>query len=466
MLQQLGLTDPQARAERILALETALAKSHATDADTADAFKANNPWRRSDFDAKAPGMDWAAFLHAAGLDGQDSFIVWQPGAVSGVAELVASQPLDGWKDYLTFHLIEHHAAVLPKPYRDLYLGYRGQDPADSAQAETRALAMTQASLGEPVGQIYVQRYFPPSAKEAAQAMVATIRTAFRAHLAQMKWMDPQTRAKAIAKLDAIDIGLGYPDHWIDFSTLEVVRGDAIGNLRRAEAFQYRHELGKLKLPVDIGEWFIVPQSVGAVINFNPNSYQFGAGLLQPPFFDPDGDAASNYGSAGAGLAHEIAHSFDELGNIYDAQGRLQPSWWTPEDLARYKAAAAPMIAQFNAYCPQADLCVRGEQTLGENINDLGGLKIAHDAYLLSLKGKPDLIKDGLTGEQRFFLAYARRWRTLQTSDSLRHQILTDTHSPGPYRSDTVRNLDAWYRAFDVKPTDKLYLRPEDRVEVW
>jgi endothelin-converting enzyme/putative endopeptidase len=466
MLRGLGLSDPQARARRVLALETALARSHATDADTADAVKANNLWRRRDFAARAPGMDWASFLRAAGLDGQDSFVVWQPGAVSGAAQLVAHAPLQAWKDYLTFHLLEHYAAVLPKPYRELYLGYGGKDPADGAQAEARAIEMTQACLGEPIGQMYVERYFPPSAKAAAQAMVDNIRTAFRAHLAQVAWMAPETRAKAIAKLDALEVGLGYPDHWIDFSGLEVVRGDAIGNLRRAEAFQYRHELAKLKQPVDAGEWSITPQSVSAVINFSPNALQFSAGLLQPPYFDPDGDAASNYGSAGAGISHEINHSFDELGNIYDAEGRLQASWWTDDDRARFRAAAAPLIAQFSAYCPQADLCVRGEQTLGENVNDLTGLKIAHDAYLLSLKGRPDVIKDGLTGEQRFFLAFARRWRMLQTADALRRQVLTDIHTPGVYRSDTVRNLDAWYSAFDVKPTDRLYLRPEDRVQVW
>jgi len=466
MLRQLGLSDPDGRAQRILALEAALARSHATDADTGDAVKANNPWRRADFDAKAPGMDWTAFLQAAGLGGEDSFIVWQPAAVSGAADLVVRQPLEAWKDYLTFHLLEHYAAVLPKPYRELYLSNGGQDPANGAQAEARALAMTQASLGESVGRIYVQHYFPPSAKAAVQEMVSTIRVALKARLTRVTWMGPQTRAKAIAKLDAVVIGLGYPDHWNDFSGLRVVRGDAIGNLRRAEVFQYRHELAKLKRPVDVGEWAILPQSVAAVINFNPSSYQFASGLFQPPYFDPGGDAASNYGSAGAGLSHEIIHSFDELGNIYDADGRLQPSWWTAEDLARYKIAAAPLIRQFNAYCPQSDRCVRGEQTLGENVADLGGLIVAHDAYLLSLKGQPDVVKDGLTGEQRFFLAFARRWRVLQTSDSLRNQILTDTHPPGPYRSDTVRNLDAWYAAFDVKPTDSLYLRPEDRIHVW
>ena len=466
MLKPLGLTDPEARARRVLELEIAIARSHAAQADTDDVSKDNNLWGRSDFDARAPGMDWTAYFRAAGLESQDRFVVWQPSAVTGVAALIAQQPLQVWRDYLTFHLLEHYAAVLPKAYRELYLTDKGQDPGDIAQAEARALEMTQASLGEAIGQLYVQRYFPPSAKAAAQAMVGNIRIAFRAHLERLSWMDPATRAKAIAKLDALNVGLGYPDTWTDFSGLRIVRGDAIGNLRRAETFLCRRQLTKLGAPVDIGEWSLTPQSVNAVINFSPNAIQFSAGLLQPPYFDPDGDAASNYGSAGAAFGHEISHSFDELGNVYDAEGRLQSSWWTADDQARFKTAAEPMVAQFNAYCPLADLCVHGEQTLGEDIADLGGLAIAYDAYRLSLKGKPDVVRDGLTGDQRFFLAFARRWRKLQTNDSLRTQIMTDIHSPGAYRSDAVRNLDAWYGAFDVKPTDRLYLRPEDRVHVW
>jgi endothelin-converting enzyme/putative endopeptidase len=278
-------------------------------------------------------------------------------------------------------------------------------------------------------------------------------------------MSPQTKEKALAKLAALRIGVGYPDTWIDYSTLDVVRGDAFGNMRRAEAFNRLRNLAKLKQPADPDEWRIDPQIVGAVIMFSPNTETFSAGLLQPPYFDSQGDTASNYGSAGAGMAHEISHSFDELGNIYDAQGRLG-NWWTAEDLANYRAAATKMVAQFDSYCPLSDLCVNGKQVLGENIADLAGLLTAHDAYVLSLKGKADVVIDGLTGEQRFFLAFAQRWRKIQDEAALRRQIKTDSHAPGEYRSDTVRNVEAWYKAYGIAPGDKLYLKPEDRARIW
>ncbi|HEV7743479.1 MAG TPA: M13 family metallopeptidase [Pyrinomonadaceae bacterium] len=269
----------------------------------------------------------------------------------------------------------------------------------------------------------------------------------------------------MAKLAAFKIGIGYPDTWIDYSTFKVVRGDAFGNMRRAEAFNRLRNLAQLEKPVEPFEWPINPQIPGAVIMFSPNAEFFSAGILQPPFFDYEGDAASNYGSAGAGMAHEISHSFDELGNIYDAQGRLD-KWWTAEDLASYHAAAAKLGTQFDGYCPFSDLCVNGKQVLSENIADLAGLLVAHDAYILSLKGKTDVVIGGLSGEQRFFVAFAQRWRRLQSEAALRRQITNDTHPPGEYRSDSVRNVDAWYKAFGIATGDKLYLKPEDRVGIW
>jgi endothelin-converting enzyme/putative endopeptidase len=244
-----------------------------------------------------------------------------------------------------------------------------------------------------------------------------------------------------------------------------VRGDAIGNMRRAEAFNRLRDLAQLNKAVYPIEWPINPQVPGAVIMFSPNAEFFSAGILQPPYFDYKGDLASNYGSAGAGIAHEISHSFDELGNIYDAEGRLG-KWWTVTDVANYQASAAKLADQFDRYCPFSDLCVNGKQVLTENIADLAGLRVAHDAYLLSLKGKPDIVIEGLSGEQRFYLAFSQRWRRLQTNAALRRQIKTDTHPPGEYRSDTVRNIEAWYKAYGISPSDKLYLKPEDRVGIW
>ena len=468
ILKIANLADPETKAANVLALEIRMAQTHAPDADAADVFKQNNPWKRIDFGVKAPGMDWNAFFASAGVAGENEFIVWQPSAVTGISVLVSNENIDSWKDYLRFHLIEHYAGVLPQVVNAEDFSFYGTILSGKQQMPERselAIAATNAALGQAVGQLYTQHYFPPEAKAKAQAMVADLVTAYRTRIANLTWMSPQTKEKALAKLTSLRIGLGYPDKWIDYSTLDIRRDDAIGNLRRAEAFNRSRNLAKLKEPADPDEWRIDPQIVGAIIVFSPNTETFSAGILQPPYFDPQGDTASNYGSAGAGIAHEISHSFDELGNIYDDQGRLG-NWWTAEDSINYHAAAAKMVAQYDRYCPFSDLCLNGKQALSENIADLAGLLVAHDAYILSLQGKADAVKDGLTGEQRFFLAFSQRWRRAQTEGALRRQIQTDHHAPGEYRSDTVRNVDAWYKAFEIAPGDKLYLKPEDRVQIW
>ncbi len=461
VLRLVSVADPNASAARVLALETEIARSHAPDADAADVFTQNNPWTRADFGVKAPGMDWDAYFRAAGLADQSDFIVWQPTAVTGTSALVDRERIDAWKDYLRFHLVEHYAGVLPRAVAAERVAFYGTAP----ERRKAAMVATERALGQAVGQLYTQRYFPPEAKAKAKTMVADLIAAYRVRISNLSWMSPETKQKALTKLAALTIGVGYPDTWIDYSTLDVVRGDAFGNMRRAEAFARSRGLAALKRAADPTEWRIEAQSVGAVIMFSPNSEFFAAGLLQPPYFDPDGDAASNYGSAGAGMAHEISHSFDELGNIYDDRGRLG-HWWTADDLTRYRAAAAKMTAQFDGFCPLPDLCLDGKRISSENVADLAGLRAAYDAYLLSLKGRPDVVIDGLTGEQRFFVAFAQRWRRHQSEASLRGQIKTDSHAPGEYRSDTVRNVEAWYRAFQVVPADKLYLKPEDRVGIW
>jgi len=461
VLKLAGIADSETRAAHILSLEIRMAQTFAPDADATDVFKQNNPWKRSDFRLKAPGMDWDAYFKSAELTQQTDFIVWQPTAVTGISALVDSESTDLWKDYLRFHLIEHYAAVLPKTVAAEHFAFAQQAPNRGAAA----IAATNVALGQAVGQLYMQRYFPPQAKAKVQAMVSDLTTAYRTRISSLAWMSPETRKKALAKLDALEVIVGYPDTWIDYAPLDVVRGDAFGNMQRAEAFLRVRSLAKLKQPVDPIEWPINPQVPGAVIMFSPNAEFFSAGILQPPYFDSQGDTASNYGSAGAGMAHEITHSFDELGKIYDARGRLG-DWWTAEDRARYRAAAANLAAQFDGYCPLSDVCVNGKQVVGESIADLAGLLVAHDAYLLSLKGKADVVIDGLSGEQRFFLAFAQRWRKTQSEAALRRQITTDTHAPGEYRSITVRNVDSWYKAFNVVRGDKLYLKPEDRVRIW
>jgi putative endopeptidase len=468
ILKQAGSTEPGIAAARVLALEIRIAHSHAPDSAAADVFTQNNSWKHGDFRVKAPGIDWDAYFTSAGVADQSEFIVWQPSALTGTSSLVGSESLDVWRDYLRFHLIEHFASVLPKSVAKEDFAFYGKILSGAQQTPDRskaATAATNSALGQAVGQLYTQRYFPPETKAKAQAMVADLIAAYRARIANLTWMSAETKKKALAKLEALTIGVGYPDKWIDYSTLEVVRGDAFGNMRRAEVFNRALNLAKLKQPADPAEWRIDPQVVGAVIVFTPNSEFFAAGILQPPYFDSEGDTASNYGSAGAGIAHEISHSFDELGNIYDAHGRLG-KWWSAEDSAHYHAAAERLVKQFDAYCPFSDLCVNGKQVLSENIADIAGLLVAHDAYVLSLKGKADATIGGLTGEQRFFLAFAQRWRKAQSETVLRRQIATDNHPPGECRSDTVRNVEAWYRAYEITAKDKLFLKPEDRVGIW
>ena len=300
--------------------------------------------------------------------------------------------------------------------------------------------------------------------------LAAKQAGIKAHVGGKWWntvskQSPQTKQKTLAKLAALQVIVGYPEGWIDYSSLKVVRGDALGNVRRAEDFNRSRNLARLKQPVDPIEWPINPQVPGAVIMFSPNAEFFTAAILQPPYFDAQGDSASNYGSAGAGMAHEISHSFDELGNIYDPQGRLG-DWWTADDRAKYHEVANKLIEQLNRDCSLPDLCVNGKQVLSESIADLAGLLVAHDAYILSMKGKSDVTISGLTGEQRFFLAFAQRWRKLQTEFALRQQFKTDSHSPAEYRSDAVRNVDRWYEIYHITPNDKLYLKPEDRVRIW
>ena len=468
MLKLAGIVDADKKAQAIFDLETKIARTHASREDSEDVKKANNPWKRGDFATKAPGLDWDAYFAAADLNNQQSFIVWHPTAVVGISALVGSEAIDAWKSYLTFHLVDHYAGVLPKAFVNESFAFYGTTLSGTPTIRDRwkrAIDSTNANLGEVVGKLYVAKYFPPSAKANIEAMVKNLLTAYHARISRLAWMSPKTKEKALAKLATLRVGVGYPDKWKDYSSLQIVRGDAFGNLRRAEMSDYRRNLAKLHEPVDRGEWVMVPQEVNAVNLPLANALNFPAAILQAPYFDPEADAAINYGAIGATIGHEISHSFDDSGSQFDAQGRFE-NWWTPEDLKHFQASGATLAAQFDAYKPFPDLHVHGKQTLSENIADVAGLSAAHDAYTLSLNGKKAPMSQGLTGDQRFFLAYTQSWREKEREEALRQQITTDGHAPAEYRGDTVRNLDAWYPAFGVKPGQKLYLAPKDRVQVW
>lgn len=468
MLKLAGIPDAEAKAARILALETKIATSHTSREDSEDVKKADNPWKRDDFAKKAPGLSWDAYFRSAGLGDQRDFVVWQPSAAIGISALVASQSVAVWKDYLTFHLLDHYAGVLPKRFVDERFAFHGATLTGTPKLRDRwkrAVGATNGAMGQLVGKLYVARYFPPAAKAKIEALVKDLLAAYHTRISHLTWMSPQTKEKALAKLATLKVGVGYPDKWQDYSKLDVVRGDAFGNLWRAELFDYQRNLAKLHKPVDRGEWAMDPQEVNAVNLPLANALNFPAAILQAPYFDANADAALNYGAIGAIIGHEISHSFDDQGSQFDATGHLA-NWWTPADLAHFKAASAKLAAQFDGYRPFPDLAVNGKQTLSENIADVAGLSAAYDAYILSLHGKPAPVQQGLTGDQRFFLSFAQSWRQKERDAVLRQQILTDGHAPAMYRADTVRNLDAWYGAFAVKPGEKLYLAPKDRVQVW
>jgi putative endopeptidase len=468
VLKLAGTPDAHAAAARVYALEMRIAAVHATRTETVDVARGDNHWRRADFDSRAPGLDWTKFLAAAGLGAQQEFVVWHPGAVTGIAALVGKAPLDDWRSYLRFHEIEHLGAFLPKALVEEDFRFYGtalQGTPELSARWKRAVGATNNALGDAVGKLYVARYFPPEAKAQANALVDALFKAFAQRLDKLEWMSPATRAQAHAKLKALKVGVGYPDHWIDYSALRIVRGDAYGNADRSERFDLARNLAKLGKPVDRSEWVMTPQTINAVNLPAMNALNFPAGILQPPLFDPKGPPSLNFGAIGAVIGHEISHSFDDQGALFDAEGRFH-NWWTPADMAHFQEAGKRLVAQYDAYRPFPDLAINGQLTLSENIADVAGLAASHDAYRLSLNGAEAPLDHGFTGDQQFFIGFASAWRSKMREPAERQQIITDGHTPEKYRTATVRNIDAWYQAFDVKPGEKLYLAPDARVPVW
>ncbi|ALN93657.1 M13 family metallopeptidase [Lysobacter gummosus] len=476
LLKQAGIADAESKAKAIIALETKIAKAHAPLVDSQNVHKANNPWDTAAFAQRAPGIEWAAFFDAAGLAAQKKIVAWQPGAITGIARLVGSEPLPVWKDYLAFHALDHAAwnqalrgpGELPKAYTDLAFGFHGTTLAGTPQARERgkrALDATSSALGDALGKLYAAKYFPAASKAKVEEMVGNILAAFDERVDSLTWMTPQTKAKAREKAKSMRVSVGYPERWRDYSSLDIRPDDALGNRLRAELHEYRYQLSKLGQPVDNGEWWMTPQTVNAVQLPLQNAMNFPAAILDKPFFDPNADAAANYGSIGAVIGHEISHGFDDTGAEFDGQGRLA-NWWTPADTQHFQEATKKLADQYSAYEPLPGLRVNGKQTSGENIADVSGLTIAYMAYRKSLGGKQAPVIDGLSGDQRFFLAYAETWRSKIRDAALRQRILTDGHAPAAQRAQTVRNIDAWYDAWGAKPGEKLYLAPADRIKIW
>ena len=462
-----GFDRPDQRAQAVMALETAMAQAQATGEVSANDHNADSLWTRADFARRAPGMDWSNFFAAAGLASQETFVAWQPTALTGLAALVGSQSVETWKDYLRFHLLDRYSDVLPRGFVAAAFALHGavtgqSEPAPRAQ---RALEATQTAMSDALGQMYAERFFPAEQKARVQAIVANVAAAFAKRVEAATWMSPATKTQALAKLKTLYIGIGYPEKWPDYSDLAVDPGDAVGNLRRVEDRNYRHALARLGRPVDMTEWWIAPQRVGAILVFQLNAYHFSAALLQVPKYDPAASDAANYGAIGAIIGHDVSHYVDMLGADYDTTGAMR-HWWTVEDLARFQALVEPLVNQYSSYQPLPGLSIDGKRTQTENIADLAGLAAAFDAYRETLGSRASDPAYLRQQDREFFIGYARSWRSKQSESAMRTQVASDNHAPDEYRIATVRNIDAWYDAFDVQPGQRLYLEPKARVRIW
>jgi putative endopeptidase len=466
MLTLAGFGRADERASAVLALETAIAQSQGTREASANDRNADNVWTRSDFVRRAPGIDWAVFFDEAGLARQGELVVWQPSAVTGLAALVASQPLEAWKDYLRFHAIHDFADVLPHAFADEALAlHAATGAAPQLTRAERALVATQSAMGDALGRMYAERYFPAEQKARVERISDNVRAALTKRVEAATWMSAATKASALLKLQTLYVGIGYPDQWEDDSSLTIDPADPLGNLRRIFDRTYHNAVARLGQPVNLKYWYIAPQKVGAVLVFQQNAYVMAAALLEPPKYDHTSSDAAAYGSVGALIGHDLTHYIDVLGADYDTEHRLR-HWWTAEDMQHFQALTQPLVDQFAAYQPLPGLSINGKLTLTENIADLGGLGAAFDAYRKTLGSRLTDTNYVRAQDREFFIAYAQTQRRKISESAMRTQVATNDHAPEDYRADTVRNLDAWYDAFDVRPGQRLYLEPAARVRVW
>jgi putative endopeptidase len=475
MLTLAGMDDAAARADRILALETEIAKVQWTRADRRDADKIYNPMSVSALKALAPDFDWDAFLAETHIpmtrpDGSErQVIVAEKTAFGPLGTIFKNTPVSTWRDYLVVHYLHTFAAYLPKRFDDLSFSFYGTVLGGRTQQldrKTRGVHLLDNLIGEALGKLYVARYFPPEAKAKADELVANLLKAYEADIRTLDWMSPATREKALEKLHLFTPKIGYPTKWRDYSALTITRGDLIGDVQRANEFEWNREVARINQPVDKSEWGMTPSTINAYYNPSFNEIVFPAAILQAPFFDPNADDAVNYGGIGMVIGHEISHGFDDQGSKYDGHGVFQ-DWWTKEDRAAFDARTKALVAQYDAFEPLPGLHVIGANTLGENIADNAGVAIALKAYHISLGGKPAPVLDGFTGDQRFFLSVGQIWRTKMRDSAIRTQTLSNEHTVAEFRViGPTRNQNEWYHAFGVKAGQKYYLAPDQRVHLW
>jgi predicted metalloendopeptidase len=452
-----------------MALETQIAERHWPIADRRQRERTYNRKTRAELRAIAPNFPWDAGLEAGNMGHATEVVVREVSAMAPLAELFMATPVQTWKDYLTFNLISASADVLPREIDDANFDFYGRTLNGQPQQRERwkrAVDQVNNAMGEALGQIYVQRHFPPAAKQQMLDLVENLRRAYAQRIDQSPWMTAATKVVAQEKLAAFVPRIGYPDVWRDYSGMDVRAGDAYGNGKRATKFNGDWATARLNRPVDRREWSMTPQTVNASYNSVMNVITFPAAILQPPFFDPNADAAVNYGAIGGVIGHEMGHGFDDQGAKSDARGVLR-DWWSPEDVAAFQQVTGALSAQYDTFEALPGLHVNGRLTLGENVGDNGGLQVALRAYELSLDGRPAPTLDGLTGHQRFFLGWAQAWRSRYRDESLRNLVLTNPHAPPKFRvNGVVRNMDAWYEAFSVTAEDDLFLPDDQRVTIW
>ena len=469
LLTLAGQNEAASKARRILAVETEIAKLHWPVADRRDRDRTYNRRTRAELVALLSGFPTEAALSALGLDAQQDFVVRELDAMPRLAALHRVTPLDTWKAYATYHLIAGFSGLLPKPLEDEAFDFYGRTLNGQPQQRDRwkrAVDGLDDALGEAVGEVYVRGAFSPDAKAKMFALVENMRRAYGQRIDGLAWMTPATKAVAREKLAAFVVKIGYPDTWRDYTALEIRPDDPIGNDKRAGLFEWHRRVARINGPTERGEWNMTPQTVNASYNSTFNEITFPAAILQPPFFDPNADPAVNYGAIGGVVGHEMGHGFDDQGAKSDAHGVLR-TWWSAGDIAAFKGLTDRLAAQYDQFEPLPGMKVNGRLTLGENIGDNGGLTVALTAYQIALHGQPAPVLANLTGEQRFFLSWAQVWRTQYRDERMRNQVLTDPHAPPEFRvNGTVRNMDAWYGAFDIAVTDKLYLPAEQRVHIW
>jgi len=471
MFELAGLPDPSKSAEQVVALETRLAKDHWDRVKTRDAILTYNKKDLAGLAELTPGVDWRAWFDAAGVRGVEELVVGQPSFFAAMAKALDEVPLTDWKTWLTWGVLRNTAPFLSRPFVEENFAFYGKTLTGAQELKPRwkrGVATVEGALGEAVGKLYVARHFPPAAKARMRQLVSNLIEAYRRDIESLEWMGPETKKKAFEKLARFTPKIGHTEKWRDYAALEIRRDDLVGNLRRSATFEFERNLAKLGKPVDRSEWLMTPQTVNAYYNPGMNEIVFPASILRPPFFDLEGDDATNYGGIGAVIGHEVGHGFDDQGSKYDGEGNLN-DWWTDADRKEFDARAGRLIEQYNGFEP-AQLKgqhVNGALTIGENIGDLGGLTIAHKAYRIALDGKPAPVLDGLTGEQRFFVGWAQVWRAKYRDAEITRRLAVDPHSPAEFRCNgVVRNMPEFYEAFGLKEGDKLWIAPDRRVKIW